>query len=243
MDSILEVAQLLKKSNKTVVISGAGISTESGLPDFRSSKGIYQHTPEYVLSHSYFFHHPKEFYDFIRKTMYFRNAKPNQGHLILAEWERRNLVHQIITQNIDGLHDVSQNVMEIHGSILTATCQNKQCRKKYNFYDVLDSGDFHCDCTEDKRYLIKPDIVLYEEAVPLYESAFWSVHDSELLLILGSSLTVQPVASLVTAVIPGTPVVIINNQSTPYEGKKNVIAIHASIGETLAKIDEALNEN
>ena len=242
MEPLEKFAELLSKSKKTVVLTGAGMSTESGIPDFRSVKGIYREIPEEVLSLSYFLENVRDFYSLLQKFMDHREVLPNIGHEILATWESRGMVHQIITQNVDGLHQKggSKKVLEIHGSLETASCI--KCKKQYPFYEILDNKKYFCDCQEHNNFPIKPDVVLYEEEVPLYNNAISMVSNCDLLLILGTSLSVYPVARLLHFTPKSCPIVIINNSSTPFDRDKNTIAIHKPIGETLTQVDSLLGD-
>ena len=196
---------LIRNSKNMVVLTGAGISTESGIKDFRSSTGIYQLAPEYVLSLDYFYSHPKEFYQFAIENLYHPGALPNKGHQILAKWEKEDKVTQIITQNIDGLHQKagSQNVIEFHGTMKSATCLN--CGKSYTTEEMKDRrkkmDSFyicnHCDSKNPKNRYIKPDVVLYGDAGEWFtETGFKKVihliDGADLLLVLGTSLKVTP---------------------------------------------------
>lgn len=242
MKTLGRVAELLSRSKKTVVLTGAGMSTESGIPDFRSVKGIYREIPEEVLSLSYFLENVREFYSLLQRFMDHREALPNIGHKILADWESRGLVKHVITQNVDGLHQKagSKKVLEIHGSLETASCM--KCKKQYPFYEILDSKKYFCDCQEHNKFPIKPDVVLYEEEVPLYNKAISMVSNCDLLLVLGTSLSVYPVAGLLHFTPKLCPIVIINNSSTPFDEDKNTIPIHKPIGETLAQVDSLLGK-
>lgn len=219
------------------------MSTESGIPDFRSNTGIYSKMPEEIFSRSYFFKHPDHFYEVLLTNLYKKDLQPNIGHNILAEWEQKGLVQAVITQNTDSLHinAGSKNVIEIHGHKRTATCQ--RCGKQYVFRDLVDKGGafYYCDCLDMQGdNLIKPDTVLYEENVPRYGDALSIVQQAELIVVLGTSLTVYPVAGLIDYAPPDTPVVIINKTATSYDNAPRVTAIHESIGATLSAVNEAL---
>lgn len=224
---------------KRLILTGAGMSTESGVPDFRSNTGLYSGefqglTPETILSLSFFNKNPRTFWDYISTHMNYSNAKPNIGHHIIAKWEKKKDI-TIITQNIEQLHTLagSMNVIEVHGSLNTCTCQG--CNKKYYLNDVItkESG-YICSCGS----LIKPDIVLYEESVDKMSIVYPFIGKSDLLIVLGTSLTVYPVA-----LIPelfnreDKHIIIINKTPTPYNSETNCIEVHDSIGKTLEKID------
>jgi len=239
MDVLEECSKLIKNAKKILVLTGAGMSTESGIPDFRSDTGLYSKdfqglSPETILSLSFFKKNPKVFWKYISEYMNYADAKPNVGHYLLAKWEKKKDM-TIVTQNIDELHTMagSQNVIEIHGSIKTCTCQG--CHKKYRESDVISKENgYICDCGS----YIKPDIVLYEESVDKMSLVYPLITTADLLIVLGTSLTVYPVAA-----IPGyfsrqdKKMIIINKTPTPYNKEPNCIEIHDSIGQTLEKID------
>lgn len=242
MDVLLSCAALIQKSQKILVLTGAGMSTESGIPDFRSETGLYALNyrglpPEMILSLSFFEKNPRVFWQYIADCMDYANVQPNTGHRILAKWEKQKDI-TIVTQNIDALHTLagSERVIEIHGCIKTATCRD--CRKKYRQADVLAREDgYICSCGG----IIKPDIVLYEENVKKIGQVLPLVQQVELLLVLGTSLTVYPVAAIPQYFCGlGKPVILINKMPTPYQGVPGCIEIHDSIGASLEKIDELL---
>jgi NAD-dependent deacetylase len=244
MDEIKDVAELLLKSKNTVVLTGAGISTESGIPDFRSSNGIYSEMPEEVFSLTYFNRYPRQFYDLVLKYLYFKDIQPNIGHIILAEWEKKGLVHHVITQNVDSLHfnAGSKKVIEIHGTGKTATCL--RCKRQYLFADLVEKGGefYYCDCLDKHAdNLIKRDTVLFEENVPRYEDALRIIQKAELIFVLGTSLTIYPVAGLIEYAPSNSKIVIINKTPTSFDNSHQVIAIHESIGKTLIAINKFAN--
>lgn len=242
MDKIKECSTLIQHANRILILTGAGMSTESGIPDFRSSTGLYSKdyqglSPETILSLSFFRRNPRVFWQYVAENLNYTDVKPNTGHIILAKWGKKKDI-TIVTQNIDELHTQagSTGVIEIHGSIKTATCQG--CRKKYRQDEVLAKKDgYVCDCGS----IIKPDIVLYEESVDKMSQVLPLISQADLLMVLGTSLTVYPVA-----VIPGffdrrnKHMIIINKTPTPYNEVQNCIEIHDSIGATLEKIDSLL---
>ncbi|MDD3225577.1 MAG: NAD-dependent protein deacylase [Clostridium sp.] len=240
---IAECVDLIKTSNNIVVLTGAGMSTESGIPDFRSETGIYNMVPEKVLSYKYFLDNPKEFYDFIKRYFLLTNVEPNIGHKVLAEWENKGLIKHIISQNIDGLHQKagSKNVLEVHGTMETATCQNPGCRKEYIMKDLLNlEGEFYyCHC-KNKYGLIKPDVVLFDEPVDKINDAYLLMRDADLLVALGTSLNVYPVASLPKFLREDKHMIIINYMPTQYDNRKNCINIRESIGGTLSQVNEVI---
>lgn len=239
---IERLTKILKESNNIVFFGGAGVSTESGIPDFRSSNGLYndsnkvQYSPEEILSHSFFFSHTKEFYDFYKNKMIYTNAKPNKAHIALAKLESEGKLKAIITQNIDGLHQEagSKKVFELHGSIHRNYCTS--CNKFYPLDFILKSKDIPI-CTECGG-IIKPDVVLYEE--PLDETTLnasvRAIMNADTLIIGGTSLVVYPAASLIRY-FRGKNLILINKSSTQYDNLAS-LCINDSIGEVLSKVIE-----
>ncbi len=232
-----ELAKLIKEADgKTVFFGGAGVSTESGIPDFRSADGIYSEkygrlSPEVLVSRSYFEAEPEAFFDFYRKKLLYPDALPNDAHLSLAKLEEAGLLSCVVTQNIDGLHTAagSKNVIELHGSSLRNHCV--RCGKKYSVDAMLNSnGVPRCECGG----IIRPDVTLYEEALPegAFESAVRAVAESRLLIVGGTSLAVYPAASLTR--YAGGKIVLIN--LTPTGADKGAdLAIHEKIGRVLSE--------
>lgn len=252
---INKVAEILGESKRMVVLSGAGISTESGIKDFRSSKGLYQIVPERVLSIDYFYDHPKEFYEFAFEYLFHPDAKPNAGHKIIAKWEEQGRVKDVITQNIDELHQKagSKHVIEFHGTMKTATCMN--CGQKYSTEHMVErmksSQDFyvchHCETYREKDHYIKPDIVLFGDAGEWFTQEGFEIitnkiSQADCLLALGSSLRVTPFSNFPQFRKKGIPLIIINKGTTPYDHTKNTYVIQESIGETLEQLDALLPE-
>jgi len=235
-------AKLLTEAKNVIVLTGAGMSTESGIPDFRSKAGIYSCNPSDILSANYFEAHPKEFWDFIKKYLNWVNVEPNIGHKIIAEWEQKGLVKSIITQNIDGLHQKagSLNVLQIHGTIATASCDG--CLRKYNIDFVMRQEESY-KCVACGDPYVRPDVVLFGETVSAASEAIKISKQADLMIVMGTSLQVYPVASLPGKIKYGGNVVIINNSVTDYDYRKNVIAIKNGIGDTLTKINEILCTN
>ncbi len=238
MEPITECANHIRNANKILCLTGAGMSTESGVPDFRSDTGLYSKAfeglnPETILSRSFFFAHPDLFWKYIALNMNYTDIQPNIGHRVLAEWEKKKDL-TIVTQNIDELHTAagSKNVIEIHGSLQTCTCQ--ECGKKHPTRDVLENG-FLCACGG----LVKPDVVLYEESVDRMSEVYPLIDACDLLLVLGTSLTVYPVAIIPQLFLQSgnKPVIIINQTPTPCHSASGCIEIHAGIGETLKAIN------
>jgi len=234
---IQKLQQIIDESERIVFFGGAGVSTESGIPDFRSVDGLYNQkydiTPETILSHTYFVQHTKEFYRFFRDKMICPNAKPNTAHYKLAELEQMGKLTAVVTQNIDGLHQLagSKNVLELHGSVHRNYCQ--KCHKLYDAKYVLNcNGVPFCECGG----LLKPDVVLYEE--PLDEKtvncAINAIKQADVLIIAGTSLTVYPAAGLIQY-FSGKHLVLINRDSTALDNKADLV-IHDKVGEVLAKI-------
>ena len=211
-EKIQQLRELVASSDNIVFFGGAGVSTESGIPDFRSVDGLYHqkfaYPPETMLSHTFYMAHKAEFYDFYRAKMLALDAKPNAAHLKLAQWEREGKLKAVITQNIDGLHQKagSREVLELHGSVLRNYCE--KCRKFYGVDAVVSStGVPKCTCGGD----IKPDVVLYEEGLDgdTIEKAVNYIAGADMLIIGGTSLVVYPAAGLVRY-YRGNKLVVIN---------------------------------
>ena len=244
----------IKEAKNIVVLTGAGISTESGIKDFRSSTGIYQLAPEYVLSLDYFYEHPIEFYQFAIEHLYHPDAVPNVGHEILATWEQEGKVAHIITQNIDGLHQKagSKNVIEFHGTMKTASCMN--CGKMYSTEEMVNRlnqmKDFyicnHCDTQRERDRFIKPDVVLFGDAGEWFSAeGFREIHHiidgADYLLVLGTSLKVTPFSTFPQHRREDVPMILINKGDSPYDHTQGTYVIHDSIGSTLAYINKNLH--
>ena len=235
--SIAALQAVIDGADNIVFFGGAGVSTESGIPDFRSVDGLYHqkydYPPETILSHSFFESHTKEFFDFYREKMLFLDAKPNAAHRKLAELERAGRLKAVVTQNIDGLHTLagSKNVFELHGSVHRNYCRN--CRKFYTAEQIRKSkGVPTCDCGG----VIKPDVVLYEE--PLDEActrgAVKAIAAADALIVAGTSLTVYPAAGFLNY-FRGKHLVLINRDATPYDDMAT-LALHEKVGEVLGQI-------
>ncbi|MDO4500378.1 MAG: NAD-dependent protein deacylase [Erysipelotrichaceae bacterium] len=231
---INKLQNIINKSQKIVFFSGAGISTDSGIPDFRSNTGLYKTnlSAEEMISHSYFVSHTNEFFEFYRKAMIFPDAKPNYGHQFIAELGKTKDV-SVVTQNIDGLHQKagSKKVYELHGSIHRNYCMN--CHKFYSLEDILNMDVTpKCQCGG----IIKPDVVLYEEGLDeeVIRGAVNAIASCDTLVILGTSLVVYPAASFVRY-FRGDNLVIINKQATSKDEYCDVV-IHDSISETFKQI-------
>ncbi|MCI5870255.1 MAG: NAD-dependent protein deacylase [Dorea sp.] len=234
---VAKLQEIIDDSRNIVFFGGAGVSTESNIPDFRSADGLYhqkyKYTPEQIVSHSFFVRNTKEFYEFYKTKMMFLDAKPNPAHLKLAELEKSGKLSAVITQNIDGLHQAagSKNVQELHGSIHRNYCQ--KCHKFYDAAYVKNSeGIPRCTCGG----LIKPDVVLYEEGLDsdIIQNSIRAISNADTLIIGGTSLVVYPAAGFIDY-FRGKHLVVINKGATAREvGAELTIA--APIGEILGQI-------
>lgn len=229
-----KLTDAIKNAKRITFFSGAGMSTDSGIPDFRSETGLYKNNKhaEEIISHSFFMENPKEFYEFYKEKMVFKDAKPNYGHKFIADLQDLKDV-TVVTQNIDGLHQLagSKKVYELHGSIHRNFCM--KCHKFYTLEDILNKGDIpHCDCGG----LIKPDVVLYEESLDskIINDSVDAIANCELMIILGTSLNVYPAAGLIKY-FRGNTLAIINKSPTTSDSFCDII-IHDSISETFKKI-------
>lgn len=237
MSEIEKMQQMIDESRRIVFFGGAGVSTESGIPDFRSVDGLYHQKydfpPETILSHSFYLSKTKEFFQFYRDKMLYLYARPNQAHLTLAKLEAAGKLTAVITQNIDGLHQAagSKCVYELHGSVLRNYCE--KCGKFYDAQFILDSKDIPlCECGGR----VKPDVVLYEEGLDqqTLQNAIRAIKEADMLIIGGTSLAVYPAAGLIDY-YRGDKLVLINKTATPRDSMANLV-ITDSIGEVLAKI-------
>lgn len=238
--SITKLKEIIHKSNNIVFFGGAGVSTESNIPDFRSANGLYSEktnnylSPEDILSHGFFMKHTKEFYEFYKKKMNYKDAEPNAAHLALADLEKAGKVKAVITQNIDGLHQKagSNNVLELHGSIHRNYCTN--CNKFFPLEFVINSIDIpKCDAC---GHIVKPDVVLYEESLDLevLNKSISFIENAEVLIVGGTSLTVYPSAGLIRY-YRGDKLVLINKSVTQYDNRADLV-IYDKIGETLKRV-------
>lgn len=222
-----------------VFFGGAGVSTESGIPDFRSADGIYSQggeiPPEVMVSRSFFDTHPREFFDFYFSRMLFLDAQPNQAHRKLAELEREGILSAAITQNVDGLHQMagSRNVLELHGSSLRNHCV--RCRAAYTLDEMVAAHERSDDCIPRCSCggIIRPDVVLYEEALDegVLRNAIEAIRRADLLLVAGTSLVVYPAAGLIDY-FNGPHLAIVNRSTTPRDQQAD-LCISASIGDVL----------
>lgn len=239
MDKIEILQKMIDESNNIVAFTGAGISTESGLRDFRSKDGLYNQKnkynfpPEYLLSHDCFINNTEIFYEYYRENLNCKNVKPNIAHKYLKHLEDEKKLIGIITQNIDGLHTLvgNSNVFEVHGTINRNTCIS--CNKTYDADYVFDSQEISkCSCGG----LIKPNVVLYGEGLPEKEftKSINAISKADMLLVLGSSLTVYPAAGLINY-FHGKYLVIINLDETPYDDKADLV-IHDKLSNVFSKL-------
>ena len=233
-----QLQKWINESDNIVFFGGAGVSTESGIPDFRSVDGLYNqqyaYPPETILSHSFFEKNPEEFYRFYHNKMLFPNAKPNAAHLKLAELERAGKLKAVVTQNIDGLHQAagSVNVYELHGSVHRNYCM--KCRQFYDLdFMTKSEGVPHCPVCGG---MIKPDVVLYEESLDqeTIEAAVLAISRADMLIIGGTSLAVYPAAGLIRY-YRGNKLTLINKSPTPYDKEADLV-IAGPIGEILGAI-------
>lgn len=239
MEAIQQLKQWIEESQNIVFFGGAGISTESGIPDFRSVDGIYHQTyqfpPEEILSHSFYVKHPEEFFRFYKEKMLYLDAKPNIGHEILAKLEEMGKLKAVITQNIDGLHQKagSKHVYELHGSVRRNYCT--RCGKFYSANQLLEQLEEReipsCDCGGR----MKPDVVLYEESLnqKTMEDAMREIQKADMLIIGGTSLAVYPAAGLIQY-YRGDKLVLINKTATPLDNKAQ-LCIQDSFGKVMSE--------
>lgn len=238
MEPIEQLRTWVKESNNIVFFGGAGVSTESGIPDFRSVDGLYHqqydYPPETILSHTFYRRMPEEFYRFYRAKMLCLDAKPNAAHLKLVQWEREGKLKAVVTQNIDGLHQAagSKVVLELHGSVLRNYCE--KCGKFYDAQYILHSdGVPVCECGGS----IKPDVVLYEEGLDqktLTDSIRY-ISEADVLIVGGTSLAVYPAAGLLDY-YKGNKLVLVNKTPTPKDSMADLI-VQGSIGEIFSGLD------
>lgn len=233
----MDLQEIIDKSRKIVFFGGAGVSTESGIPDFRSVDGLYnqkyKYPPEQILSHTFFVNKTEEFFDFYRDKIICPNAKPNTAHKVLAKMEKIGKLSAIVTQNIDGLHTMagSKKVLELHGCVNRNYCQ--KCGKMFDAEFILKSkGIPRCECGG----IIKPDVVLYEESLDddVVSEAVREIRSCDTLIVAGTSLTVYPAAGMINY-FRGGKLVLINRDSTPYDSQADLV-IHEKVGEVLGKI-------
>lgn len=234
----MNLQQIVDDSNRIVFFGGAGVSTESGIPDFRSVDGLYNqkydYPPEEILSHTFFVNHTDKFFDFYRDKMLCLDAKPNSAHYKLAELEKAGKLNAVVTQNIDGLHQSakSKNVYELHGSVHRNYCT--RCNKFFHVEYIANSkGVPRCD---ECGGVIKPDVVLYEEGLDdnTVKGAVMSIERADCLIVAGTSLTVYPAAGFIRY-FGGNHLVLINRDETKLDLSADLV-IHGNVGEILSKI-------
>ena len=237
MDKIEKLKQWISESSRIVFFGGAGVSTESGIADFRSVDGLYrqkfEYPPETIISHSFYLRDPAYFFRFYREKMLPLGFEPNITHRKLAQWEQEGKLSAVVTQNIDGLHQKagSKRVYELHGSVLRNYCT--RCRKFHTAEFVKNAeGIPRCDCGG----IVKPDVVLYEESLDqnTIENAVHAISNADLLIVAGTSLTVYPAAGLVNY-YRGNRLVLINRDETPYDGHANLV-FHENLGKIFSQL-------
>lgn len=237
MDKIEILRQWVQEASRMVFFGGAGVSTESGIPDFRSVDGLYsqkfEYPPETIISHSFYLRNPEYFFRFYREKMLPLGFEPNITHRKLAQWEAEGRLAAVVTQNIDGLHQKagSKRVYELHGSVLRNYCT--KCGKFYPAEYVKNSTDIpRCTCGGT----VKPDVVLYEESLDgaTMEKSVAAISNADLLIVAGTSLTVYPAAGLVRY-YRGNRLVLINRDETPYDRYADLV-FHESLGSVFSKL-------
>ena len=237
MGQLEQLQEWVRESNNIVFFGGAGVSTESGIPDFRSVDGLYNqqydYPPETILSHTFYRQKPEEFYRFYRAKMLCLDAKPNAAHRKLAQWEQEGKLKAVVTQNIDGLHQAagSKVVLELHGSVLRNYCE--RCRASYDAEYILHSeGVPACTCGGS----IKPDVVLYEEGLvqKTISDAVHYISEADVLIVGGTSLAVYPAAGLLDY-YRGNKLVLVNKTPTPRDSVADLV-VQGSIGEIFAQL-------
>ena len=237
MEKLEILKQWIHESKNIVFFGGAGVSTESGIPDFRSVDGLYsqkfEYPPEAIISHSFYQRKPEYFFRFYREKMLPLGFEPNVTHRVLAKWEEEGRLSAVVTQNIDGLHQKagSKRVYELHGSVLRNYCT--RCHKFYPAEFIRDSGGVpKCDCGGT----VKPDVVLYEESLDqdTIEKAVSAIYDADLLIVAGTSLTVYPAAGLIRY-YQGNRLVLINRDATAYDDQADLV-FHESLGNIFSQL-------
>lgn len=236
-EQIQQLKKIIDESNNIVFFGGAGVSTESGIPDFRSVDGLYNqkydYPPETILSHTFYRRKTEEFYRFYRDKMICLAARPNAAHLKLAQWETEGKLKAVVTQNIDGLHQMagSKKVLELHGSVLRNHCEN--CGKFYDAEFILHSeGVPKCECGGG----VKPDVVLYEEGLDTFtlQESIRCIREADVLIVGGTSLAVYPAAGLIDY-YQGNKLILINKTPTPRDAIANMV-LQGSIGEIFSQL-------
>jgi NAD-dependent deacetylase len=234
-----QLKKIIGESSNIVFFGGAGTSTESGIPDFRSSSGLYNikdklYPPEVMLSHDFLMNHPEDFYRFYKEKMIYKDAKPNSAHIALAELEKSGKLKAVVTQNIDGLHQMagSKNVLELHGSVYRNYCIG--CSTRYDLDYVLDSPEIVPKCDKCGN-MVRPDVVLYGENLDMkvLEQSIYYIAHADVLIVGGTSLVVHPAAGLIRY-YNGNKLVLINKSSTPYDEMAQLV-INDSVGKVLSE--------
>lgn len=237
MEKIEKLREIVSESRRIVFFGGAGVSTESGIPDFRSQDGLYRqkyaYPPETIVSHDFFMQRTEEFYDFYRSRMLFPDAKPNPAHIALARWEKEGRLSAVVTQNIDGLHQAagSKRVHELHGSVHRNYCM--RCGKFYPLSFITESeGIPKCSCGG----IVKPDVVLYQESLDdeVVEGAVAAIRRADTLIIGGTSLVVYPAAGFIT-LFRGKHLVVVNKSSTSADSDAELV-ISDAIGKVFSQL-------
>ena len=238
MQKIDTLRQWVSEAKRMVFFGGAGVSTESGIPDFRGVDGLYhqkfREMPETIISHTYYQKHPDVFFEFYRTRMLYPHAKPNIAHHTLARWEREGKLSAVVTQNIDGLHQMagSKNVYELHGSVHRNIC--RKCRAQYDLAQLMAME--HVPVCPKCGGRVKPDVVLYEEGLDpdtIY-GALEAIRRADVLIVAGTSLTVYPAAAFLDDYM-GERLVLINKTETPRDGIANLV-LHEKLGDVLAAL-------
>ena len=236
-EQMQQLKKIIDESNNIVFFGGAGVSTESGIPDFRSVDGLYNqkydYPPETILSHTFYRRKTEEFYRFYRDKMICLAARPNAAHLKLAQWETEGKLKAVVTQNIDGLHQMagSKKVLELHGSVLRNYCEN--CGKFYDAEFILHSeGVPKCECGGG----VKPDVVLYEEGLDTFtlQESIRCIREADVLIVGGTSLAVYPAAGLIDY-YQGNKLILVNKTPTPRDAIANMV-VQGSIGEIFSQL-------
>ncbi|MBR0165205.1 MAG: NAD-dependent protein deacylase [Lachnospiraceae bacterium] len=238
MDQINELRNLINGTDNIVFFGGAGVSTESGIPDFRSQDGLYaqkyKYPPEQIVSHTFYTQRPEEFFAFYKDKMLAPDAEPNAAHRKLAEWEALGKCRAVITQNIDGLHQKagSKKVLELHGSVLRNTCE--KCGKSFDVQYIIDYDGV--PCCDDCKGRVKPDVVLYEEGLDsnIISESIEYIRNADVLIIGGTSLVVYPAAGLIDY-YRGHKLVVINKSPTPRDKQADLL-VQGPIGEIFSQL-------
>lgn len=239
---ITKLKEIIDSSDNIVFFGGAGVSTASNIPDFRSANGLYNEktklnfSPEEILSHTFFMQYTKDFFDFYRTKMIYKDAKPNDAHIALAKLEKEGKLKAVVTQNIDGLHQMagSRNVLELHGSVHRNYCM--KCHKFFDLDYILGTSDIpRCDVCHG---IVKPDVVLYEESLDsdVIDSSIKYISEADVFIVGGTSLTVYPAAGLVNY-YRGNKLILINKTPTPYDRSADYV-YYGNIAEILKKAVE-----